>query len=201
MPPGSPASANSTALRVKASPSPSSSSRAARLHSPGSRAAGPRDCRNAPWRTVHAHRAAPVAPVLSDRDQASEFLCSRQRLARRHSHRREHCTSIWQFYVYHYHNKRFSTVRRGSAHAERGVARGRREGAVEGGEVVGRQLEVEGAAVFAHVLGPRRLGDHDRCRPGATARRAPPGPGSRCGGGRSRRARVGPSMRPWPSGV
>src|SRR5690242_19135231 len=46
-------------------------------------------------------------------------------------------------------------------HAERGATLGRREGAVERGEIVGIECEVDGAAVVADMLERRRLGDHD----------------------------------------
>ena len=66
----SPASASSTALRVGASPSPASKSRAAR--STWSRQLrGPRDCPTDLGRTARAGPAHPVPPVLSGRDQAS----------------------------------------------------------------------------------------------------------------------------------
>ncbi len=55
---------------VSASPSPASSSRAARLNR-GSSAARPRDCPTGPWKTARAGPAPPVPPVLSGRDQAS----------------------------------------------------------------------------------------------------------------------------------
>jgi hypothetical protein len=55
------APASSTALRVNASPSPASNSRAA----------GPRDSPTGPWRTARAGPSFPVSPVLSGRDQAS----------------------------------------------------------------------------------------------------------------------------------
>ena len=44
--------------------------------------------------------------------------------------------------------------RRCSEHAERGFASGRREGAVERGQILLGQDDVEGAPVFAHMLGP-----------------------------------------------
>jgi hypothetical protein len=55
---------------VSASPSPASSSRAARLNR-GSSAARPRDCPTGPWKTARAGPAPPVPPALSGRDQAS----------------------------------------------------------------------------------------------------------------------------------
>ena len=66
-----PASASSTALRVSASPSPASNSRAARLTWSRQPRGRRRDCPTAPWRTARPGPALPVPPVLSSRDQAS----------------------------------------------------------------------------------------------------------------------------------
>jgi hypothetical protein len=61
---------------------------------------------------------------------------------------------------------------------ERARAGGRREGTIELGKVLGRQLDVERRPVIPHMLEGRRLGDHHHVR-------LPQHPGKRdlCGGG------------------
>ena len=75
-------------------------------------------------------------------------------------------------------------------------ALGRRKGAVERGEVLVRQLEVERAAVLAHMLQPRLPSGSRSCRPAAGARRARPAPRWRRAARRPAAAPRLPSMRP-----
>jgi hypothetical protein len=53
----------------------------------------------------------------------------------------------------------------GSADAERAFAPRRRKALVDRGEILGREREVEGTAILAHMLGAGSLRDDDRAVP------------------------------------
>jgi hypothetical protein len=96
-------------LRISASPSPASNSRAARLtwsRQPRGRPAGLPD---RPWRTARPRLAHPVPPVLSGRDQASATPSIAIPHPLTDADAQESTMLIWQLRDYVFHPLRGST--------------------------------------------------------------------------------------------